>query len=118
MSNSCVMLALQELKVWQYKMLWKPSFFNNLSKKMQIKVNSWIPEKVHRAITVTIKQMVRGVLSCAKYITSQPLQYTSLQLREGAVRKKIDIYRKTAAADGGITGAGGILLGLADFPGL
>jgi hypothetical protein len=47
------MLALQELKVWQYKMLWKPSFFNNLSKKMQIKVNSWIPEKVHRAIAVS-----------------------------------------------------------------
>jgi hypothetical protein len=63
--------------------------------------------------------MVRGVLSNAKYITSQPLQNTSLQLREGVVRKKIDIYRKTAAAGGGIAGAGGkLLLGLADFPGL
>ncbi len=116
MINSYDMLALQELKVWQYKMLRKPSFFNNLSKKMQTKVNSWIPEKVHNAITATIKQMVRGVLFGAKYITSQPLQNTSLKLREEMVRKKIDIYRKTAAVEGGITGAGGILLGLADFP--
>jgi hypothetical protein len=75
-----------------------------------------MPEKVHRAITVTIKQTVRGVLFSAKYITSQPLQNTSLQLREGTVRKKIDIYRKTAAVDDGITTAGGILIGLADFP--
>jgi uncharacterized protein (DUF697 family) len=39
-----------------------------------------------------------------------------LLTREEAVRKKINIYRKTAAVEGGITGAGGILLGLADFP--
>jgi len=30
--------------------------------------------------------------------------------------RKIDVYRKTAAVEGGITGAGGLLLGLADFP--
>jgi hypothetical protein len=36
--------------------------------------------------------------------------------REEAVLKKIGWYRKTAAIEGGITGAGGILLGLADFP--
>jgi hypothetical protein len=33
---------------------------------MQTKFNSWIPEKVHRAITVTIKQMVRSILFGAK----------------------------------------------------
>jgi hypothetical protein len=36
--------------------------------------------------------------------------------REAAVKKRIDLYRNTAAVEGGITGAGGILLGLADFP--
>jgi uncharacterized protein (DUF697 family) len=30
--------------------------------------------------------------------------------------EKIKFYKHTAAAEGGITGAGGILLGLADFP--
>jgi EcsC protein family len=116
MMNSYDMLAMHELTTWQKKMLRRPSLLNNLSKKMQTKVNSWIPEKVHRAITATIKQMVRGVLFGATHTTSHPLQNTSLQLREEAVNRKIDIYRKTAAVEGGITGAGGILLGLADFP--
>ncbi len=97
-------------------MLRKPSLFDKFSKKMQIKINSWIPEKVHRAITLTIKQMIRGVLFGAKYTTAHPLENIHLQQREVAVQKKINIYRKTAAIEGGITGAGGILLGLADFP--
>lgn len=114
--NSYDMLAMQELKMWQKKMLRRPSLLNNFSKRMQTKVNSLIPEKVHRAITVTIKQMVRGVLFGARRTTSNALQNISLQQREETVQKKIDIYRKTAAVEGGITGAGGILLGLADFP--
>ena len=116
MFNSYEMLAHRELKAWQKKMQRRPSLLNNLSKKMQIKVNSWIPEKIHRAITVTIKQMVRGVLFGAKHTAAHPLQNASLQMKEEAVQKKIDVYRKTAAVEGGITGAGGILLGLADFP--
>ena len=106
----------KELTSWQKKMLRRPSILNNLSKKIQTRINNWIPEKVHKAITVTIKQMIRGVLFGAKHTTSVPLQNVSLEVREIAIRKKIDFYRKTAAVEGGITGAGGILLGLADFP--
>ncbi len=51
-----------ELKVWQKQMLQRPSIFNRLSKSVQVKINTWIPEKVHQAITATIKQMIRGVL--------------------------------------------------------
>ena len=109
-------MAYSELTAWQKKMLRKPSFFDKLSKRIQVKINSWIPDKVHRAITVTIKQMVRAVLFGAKYTTSVPLLHADLQARENAVRKKIDFYKKTAAAEGGLTGAGGILLGLVDFP--
>jgi hypothetical protein len=116
MTNSYDAFAIHELKAWQKKMLRRPSLFDNLSKKLQTKFNSWIPEKVHRGITVTIKQMVRGVLFGSKFTTSCPLQDASLLTREEAVRKKINIYRKTAAVEGGITGAGGILMGLADFP--
>jgi len=105
-----------ELIIWQKKMLRRPSLFNSLSKKVQTKINTWIPEKVHKAITATIKQMIRGVLFGAKHTTATALLNTSLQLREEAVQKKIDFYRNTAAVEGGITGAGGILLGLADFP--
>ncbi|HET7116528.1 MAG TPA: EcsC family protein [Hanamia sp.] len=109
-------IAQAELKVWQRKMLRRPSLFNNLSKKIQTKINSWIPEKVHNAITVTIKQMIRAVLFGAKYTVSKPLINFSLLVRENMVRKKIENYKKTAAVEGGVTGAGGILLGLVDFP--
>ena len=83
---------------------------------MQTRINSWIPEKVHKAITVTIKQMIRAVLFGASYTTAKPLPDARLDVRENNVLRKIDLYKKTAAAEGGITGAGGILLGLADFP--
>ncbi len=109
-------LACKELSAWQKEMMRRPGLLNNLSKKIQTKINTWIPEKIHKAITVAIKQMIRGVLLGAEYTTSDPLQTNSLQEREEAVQKKIDWYRNTAAVEGGITGAGGILLGLADFP--
>ena len=105
-----------DLGAWQKEMLRKPSFFNNLSKKVQTKVNSWIPEKVHKAITVAIKQMIRGVLFGARHTTAEPFLNASLQIREQLVMDKVNAYRKTAAIEGGITGAGGLLLGLADFP--
>ncbi len=105
-----------ELKAWQKKMLKRPGLFNSLSKRIQTRVNSWIPEKVHSAITATIKQMIRGVLFGAKHTTAETLLNAGLRDREDAVRKKIERYRNTAAVEGGITGAGGILLGLADFP--
>lgn len=108
--------AYRELTEWQKKMLQKPGILNSLSKRIQTKVNSWIPEKIHQAITATIKQMIRGVLFGAGITTSESIRYPNLQECEEAVLKKIDLYRKTAAVEGGVTGAGGILLGLADFP--
>jgi hypothetical protein len=105
-----------ELTHWQKKMLRSPGLLNSLSKAVQTKVNSWIPEKVHKAVTATIKQMVRGVLFGAKHTSTDVLINATLEQREDVVRKKIDNYRKTAAIEGGITGAGGLLLGLADFP--
>ncbi len=116
MYHSYEEIAEAELKTWQSKMLRKSSLFNKLSKKIQTKINSWIPEKIHRAITVTIKQMTRTVLFGAPYITSNALKNVSLLIRENMVRKKIEAYKKAAAIEGGVTGAGGIILGLVDFP--
>ena len=105
-----------ELKKWQKQMLAKPSLLNSLSKKMQTKINTWIPEKIHKAITATIKQMVRAVLFGAKYTTQDPVKEDDLEMMEVRVTERVKFYRNTAALEGGITGAGGILLGLADFP--
>jgi hypothetical protein len=108
--------ALNELKSWQKKMQSKPSFTNRFAKKMQTKMNSLLPEKVHKAITVAIKQMVKVVLFGAGITTSKPNNEDSLEIKERVVQERIKMYRTTAAAEGGITGAGGLLLGLADFP--
>ncbi len=97
-------------------MLRRPSFFNNISKKLQTKINSWIPEKVHNTITTAIKQMIRVVLFGATHTSSNPSIQKSLELKEIAIQERIKNYRNTAAIEGGVTGAGGILLGLADFP--
>ncbi|HMK05153.1 MAG TPA: EcsC family protein [Ferruginibacter sp.] len=114
--NEYDQLVYKELAEWQKKMLRRPGLLNNLSKRVQTKINTWIPEKVHNAITIAIKQMIRGVLMGAKHTTADALVHGDLQTREELVQKKIEWYRKTAAVEGGITGAGGLLLGLADFP--
>jgi hypothetical protein len=108
--------AITELRQWQNKMQRKPSLLNRLSKGVQTKINSYIPEKVHNVITVTIKQMIKGVLFGAKVTTRKPRPIVSLQSTEEVLERLIKNYRHTAAAEGGITGAGGLLLGLADFP--
>lgn len=108
--------AFEELKRWQKEMLRKPSILDKLSKKFQTKLNSYIPEKIHNAITATIKQMVRSVLFGAQYTSKKPASIHTLQQTEEAIEKLIRIYKHTAAVEGGVTGAGGILLGLADFP--
>jgi EcsC protein family len=77
-----------EMKKWQQQMLRKPSLFNRMSKGMQTKINTWIPEKIHSAITATIRQLIKGVLFGAKLTTAKPLSNASLQEREFAVEKK------------------------------
>jgi hypothetical protein len=106
----------KELLAWQKKMSRHPSFLDKLSKKMQVKLNSYIPEKVHNTITTIIKQMIRGVLFGAKYTTKEQAPSNSLLDIETAVQQRITVYKNTAAAEGGVTGAGGILLAFADFP--
>jgi hypothetical protein len=106
----------QELGKWQRQMQKRPSLWNKAAKRMQTKLNSYIPEKAHKAITTIIKKMVQVVLFGARHTTAAPLQDASLAVRETLVLEKINQYRKTAAVEGGITGAGGFLMGLADFP--
>ncbi len=105
-----------ELNVWQQKMTKKPSFTSRIAKGVQIKINDLIPDKIHVVITEAIKNMVKVVLTGSKFTTKQPLTKTSLEKREILVMEKLNFYKKAAAASGAGTGAGGILLGLADFP--
>ncbi|MEO7264719.1 MAG: EcsC family protein [Ferruginibacter sp.] len=108
--------AIFELNIWKRAMQKRPSLTNRLAKKLQIKINSWIPEKLHKVLTSAIKQMVRGVLFGAGISTSKPVFVENLEVTEAVVLEKIKFYKKTASFEGGITGAGGILTSLAEFP--
>jgi len=60
--------------------------------------------------------MVRAVLFGATYTSVKSATEKSLEVREAAIHERIKMYKNTAAVEGGVTGAGGLLLGLADFP--
>jgi hypothetical protein len=108
--------AKDEMVRWQLKVYRKPSFTNRVAKGIQRRVNNLIPEKVHEALTTAIKNMVKAVLFGSEFTAGSLIQGITLQEREKLVQEKLSGYRKAAAVSGAGTGAGGIILGLADFP--
>jgi hypothetical protein len=88
------------------------------AKGLQGRINRLIPEQVHATITAVMERMTRTILTGADLTTVAPLQGLPLAERDRRALAAIDGYRKTAAVEGGITGAGGFWLGLADFPAL
>ncbi len=58
-----------ELTRWQRTMQQSPSGFNRLSTALQRRINRIIPQRIHDVVTATIKQMTRGVLFGAEYLT-------------------------------------------------
>lgn len=108
--------AMAEMTVWLAKTKQKPAFLSRLTKITQSGINEIVPEKVHQVVTYAIEKMVKAVLFGTKYITPKALQGLSLQEREAKVDRIIRVYQSTASVEGAVTGAGGILLGLADLP--
>jgi len=115
--NTYEQRILAELHFWKRDVLKKPSAISKIASGIQAKINHYIPEKIHDTITLTIKQMVKAVLYGSTYTTSAlPDERLSLLHREALVKTKIETYGKTGATEGGITGAGGFLMSMADFP--
>ncbi len=106
----------KELRTWQKAMQRGISIPGKLTRGLQRKINKVIPEKVHAALTAAVKQTTRAVVSGAGFTSPPPLFEEDLAIREAKVRDRINFYKTTAATEGALTGAGGILLGLADFP--
>lgn len=105
-----------ELYEWQQAMQRSPSYSNATLKKMQERVNRVIPEAVHEAITLAIKQLTKAVLEGAEFTTKHDYPLMSLLETETRVKEKVNFYTSTATAEGAITGFGGFVSGLADFP--
>jgi hypothetical protein len=108
--------AYHEMLLWQKKMQRRTGLVGMLSSGAQKRINNMIPEQVHAAFTTAFKGLVQSVLTGAGFISGKPLGIGSLQEREAHVAIAIKRYKNAAAAEGALTGAGGILLGLADLP--
>lgn len=106
-----------ELALWRSKITRRSGIISRISKKTQTKVNRLIPEKVHHVITESIKNMVKATLAGSNFTTKkQQAVGLSLYERDALFKEKLSAFRKTAVIEGAGTGAGGIMLGLADFP--
>jgi hypothetical protein len=98
------------------KMTKRPSLSGRAARKIQTGINRLIPQQAQTVITLAIKNMVMAVLAGSEFMAKDPLPSLTLRQREEMVREKITFYKRTASLEGAGTGAGGILLGLADFP--
>ncbi|TDF97542.1 EcsC family protein [Paenibacillus piri] len=105
------------LKIWEKQLLKPPGFLENTSKVISARINQVIPDKVHQTITATVKGIVKTALFSIEYMPKNPpLSGSSLAARDYKAEELISLYKKLAAAEGAGAGAGGILLGVADFP--
>lgn len=94
-----------------------PGMLQNLSQSMQTKINGMLPEKAHQTITTAIKGVVHTALFTAEYTPKNaPSRGESLKDCDDKAEQTRSFYKKLAAAEGAGTGAGGIMLALADFP--
>lgn len=105
-----------ELSIWKNQMKKRPSIVEKATKGVQYKFNGFLPEKYHEVITSAIKNLTKVVLFGSKHITKSPLKNMSLEEREILVIEKSNYYKTTATIEGAATGAGGIVLSIADLP--
>ncbi|MEW9051352.1 MAG: EcsC family protein [Neobacillus sp.] len=107
----------EEIEAWKRKLTRRSGMMNRVSKKAQGKINGLIPEKVHEVMTESIKAMVKTTLFGSQLTTDRSqANGFSLAERDELMSQKTAVFQKTALIEGAGTGAGGILLGLADFP--
>lgn len=116
MLNTYEEKVYKEMNEWKHRMSKAPSRGNRFAKKIQTKINTFIPEKVHQIITLTIEKMVKAVLFGSQFTSTAAKEKRSMQLREAYVKRISRHYKNAATIEGAVTGAGGILMGFADFP--
>ena len=105
-----------EHRQWCSRMSRKPSLLNMAAKGVQHKLNQLIPEKMHIIITRTIKEITRAVLFGAGFTTFRRRKLETFEEVEKHVIRRIGIYSSSSAVEGAVTGFGGFLAGMADFP--
>lgn len=110
--------ARAEVARWRGQMLKAPNLLDKTTRGVQQRINSIVPEQIHQAATAVIEQMTRAILTGSNIVTAKPLADAPLAVRDARAITAIGGYRTTAAVEGGVAGAGGFLLAVADFPAL
>ncbi|NGP44841.1 EcsC family protein [Bacillaceae bacterium SIJ1] len=109
--------VLLELRAWEQDMLKKSSWLHRTTKSTQVRLQALIPEKAHQALTDAVRTMTETCLTGSKWTTKPKDTLSwSLEQKDQKASEVLRQYKKSAAIEGAGTGAGGILLGLADFP--
>lgn len=107
----------EEAILFQTRFLRKPSKLERFSKGVQQQVNRRIPAKLHQVITSAMKTMVESTVAGTHFTSFSVIDgQLSIIERNELAKDKVKYYQKTAALEGIGTGAGGLLLGMVDFP--
>ncbi|WP_088072820.1 EcsC family protein [Gottfriedia luciferensis] len=107
-----------ELSRWKQKIMADSNFFQTSAKKVQLKIQSLLPEQIQDLLTKAVKNMMVLFMGGSTIFNGSGEEYEALSIREKDLMldKKLNEYKKISAVEGAGTGAGGLLLGLADFP--
>jgi len=95
-----------------------PGLWDRATRGAQDRINRVIPERVHAIVTRAIETMTQAILTGSQWTSARPQTGASLSEIEARVWDQIGFYRTTASVEGGVAGAGGLLLAAADFPAL
>jgi hypothetical protein len=83
---------------------------------VQQRIARAIPEAVHATVTEVVRRLTETILAGSDFVNADPVEGLPLAERDRRALALIADYRKVAAVEGGISGAGGFWLALADFP--
>ncbi len=116
MSDSYERKVMQDLAIWEKKLLAKPSRMERMSKNAQNFISAKLPKKIKDAFRLSVKGMVEGVLAGSSYVPKKEYGHDTLAEMDEAAERTLEAYRRTAVVEGAGTGFGGGVIALADFP--
>lgn len=108
------------LEKWEHDIRLDVNPFADFNSALQENLRCFLPVKIQNFITTTIRMFITAVMSGSQYTSKlkSAEEYISLEMSDRKLKEIYKGYKITAVAEGAVTGAGGIFLGIADFPAL
>jgi EcsC protein family len=106
------------LSRWRATTLKPAGRLGHIARRVQVRINRIIPDQVHAVVTAVMEGVTRTLLTGVDLTTTAPVTSATLAQRDRHALEIIERYRTISAVEGGVTGAGGFWLALADFPAL